>query len=187
MNLIKRILSALLAVTMILGTLSVLLVLPVSAASAESGAGVTAQKPDIEDYMTHVFNTPEEKLETMEMMYAYDGYELYVDDQSGEVAVKEIATGNILFTNPYDVASSKGSSTVTDSRVPTTKEKLLSQLIITCTDNSNNSYTLASYKDSAVNDQIQVWRTKTGVRVEYSVGREVTKRLVPMKILPSWT
>ncbi|MBQ8416029.1 MAG: hypothetical protein IJX13_03900 [Clostridia bacterium] len=182
MNLIKRILSALLAVTMILGTLSVLLVLPVSAASAESSAGI-AQKPDIEDYMTHVFNTPEEKLETMEMMYSYDGYELYVDDQSGEVAVKETATGNILFTNPYDVAASKGSSTVTDSRVPTMKEKLLSQILITCTDNANNSYTLASYKDSAVNDQIQVWRTKTGVRVEYSVGREVTKRLVPMKIL----
>ena len=185
MNLIKRILSALLAVTMILGTLSMLLVLPVSAASNESGAGETVAKPDIEEYMTYVFNTPEEKLATMQLMYSYDGYELYVDDQSGEVAVKERATGNILFTNPYDVASSKGSGSFADSRVPTTKEKLLSQIIITCTDARRNSYTLASYKDSAINDQIQVWRTKTGVRVEYSIGREATKRLVPMKILDS--
>lgn len=185
MNLIKRILSALLAVTMILGTLSVLLVLPVSADGADSGAGTTAQRPDIEDYMTYEFKTPEEKLATMQMMYSYDGYELYVDDQSGEVAVKEIATDSILFTNPYDVASSKGSATVTDARVPTTKEKLLSQIIITCTDAGGNGYTLASYKDSAVNDQIQVWRTKTGVRVEYSIGREIAKRLVPMKILDS--
>ena len=166
----KRILSTLLAVTLLLGALSGLLVFEVSAAPA------VTKPTDVTKYPTKVYNTPEEKLSTMVVMSSNSAYELYVDSLSGEIALKEIASGNILFSNPYDVTSDKTSQL-------DTKKQLLSQVLIEYKDTTGALKILSSFADAAENSQIKVMKIKNGVRVEYTIGREDTRKLVPKLIM----
>ena len=176
MKLTKRILSTLLAVTMVLGMFTALLTVQVS---ADETATETVSVP-IEKYVTQIYNNPQEKLATMQPMRTFGNFQLWVDLKSGEVAYVETdaegnPTENILFSNPYDVAASKGSES--------TKQELLSQIIVAYKDNTGTSKNLYSYKDAALNDQIKVQLIKGGVRVEYTIGREDGRKLIPRLIL----
>ena len=176
MNITKRILSTLLAIVMLLSTLSVLFTVQVSAAPANTEEETTTA---LKDYVTKVYNNPFEKLMTMELIRTVGNYQLWVDRRSGEVAWVEtdsegFPTENILFTNPYDVAASKGSKT--------TKQELLSQIIVSFTDTTGTSKQLYSYTDAALNDQITVNLIKGGIRVEYIIGREDGRKLIPKLI-----
>jgi len=175
MNLKTRIITTLLAVLMILSAFTCL---TVSVGAAE----VDTSSPDkIAEYYlkTNVYKTPEEKLASMELMLKNDKYEFYVDSVSGEVALYEPGTDNFLFSNPYDVASSKGSDMFTSSGNAGTKEQLLmSQVIINYLDNGT-SKPLYSFADAAMKKQINVSRIKSGVRIEYTIGREEFRKLVP--------
>ena len=101
MNFKIRIIATLLAVLTLFG------VMPIAVAAADDDAATAVARKYLQ---TNVFKTPEEKLASMELMLKNEKYELYVDSQSGEVALHEPGTNNTLFSNPYDVASSKGSS-----------------------------------------------------------------------------
>ena len=94
-----------------------------------------------------------------------------MDEFSGEVAYKNTVTGEILFTNPYDIGTSTLGSV-------NTKKELLSQIIIQYTDN-NQSPTFVSYEMAALKDQITVKQIKNGIRVQYTLGREQARKLVP--------
>ncbi len=119
--------------------------------------------------------TPEQKLATMDYRYGTDKYELYIDAYSGEVAIKSKSTGEILFTNPYNV----GSSTATDAG----KNAILSQLIVNYTKISDNvSAYLTSYAEAACRNQIIVKNIKGGIRVEYTIGQGETRSLLPRVI-----
>lgn len=119
--------------------------------------------------------TPEKKLELMDYRYGTDTYELYVDAYSGEVAVKNKVTGEILFSNPYSLADSKAAES--------TKEELLSQLVVYFTNLTNGeSEIYQSYTWAAKRNQILVKNIKGGIRVEYSIGRDENKTLVPRQI-----
>ena len=183
MNIIKRILSTFLAIAMVLGAFTALFTVQVSAAEKEETETETP-KTLIGDYVSKLYNSPKEKLATMECIRTLGNYQLWVDRRSGEVAWVEteldangnpIPTENILFTNPYDVASSKGSAT--------TKQELLSQIIVSFSDQTGTSKQLFSYTDAALNDQITVGLVKNGVRVEYIIGREDGRKLIPKLIL----
>lgn len=161
-----RFLSGFLASLTIFGTVSGLGILPVYAAEAAE----EEEEEEVIDYYTQVYNTPEEKLATMtEKVTAY-GYSLYYEEYTGEVALKNDTTGEIMFSNPYDVATSNGSNP--------TKDQLLSQIIIKYTDNDQekNYY---SYVEAAQRKQIYVKNVKDGIRVEYTIGEEETRNLVP--------
>ena len=181
MNITKRILSTLLAIAMMLSTLTALLTVQVFAAEEknETSKEEKVEITPVKDYVTKVYNNPEEKLNTMELMRTTGNYQLWVDKRSGEVAWVETdeegnRTENILFTNPYDVAASKGSKN--------TKQELLSQIIVSFTDTTGTSKQLYSYTDAALNDQITVQLIKGGVRVEYIIGREDGRKLIPKLI-----
>jgi hypothetical protein len=161
---------------MVLGAFSALFTVQVSAASTKASK---EEVTPVKDYISKVYNNPEEKLATMELMRTAGNYQLWVDKRSGEVAWVETdengnPTENILFTNPYDVASSKGSKT--------TKQELLSQIIVSFTDTTGTSKQLYSYTDAALNDQITVQLIKGGVRIEYIIGREDGRKLIPKLI-----
>ena len=174
----KRILSTLLAVTLLLGALSGLLVIETSASDIQTTRPLssTAAYYDSKVPNEGYFKTPEEKLATMEIMSKSSKYELWVDAQSGEVALREIVSGNVLFSNPYDVKSDKTAQ-------EDTKKKLLSQILIDYKDNTGQLRTLSSFADAAENSQIQTMKIKNGVRIEYTIGREDTRKLVPKLIL----
>ncbi len=131
-------------------------------------------------------------------------YALYVDDLTGELVclklvdrdedgyadvhpdflsstVKDIDNNDVSVfdycgkwaTNPYSIGSSTAATSV--------KAQLYSQLIIEYTDNgvAEKYY---SFEESALYDQIKVSGIKNGARVEYAVGEQAVKYLVPFFI-----
>lgn len=165
MKLHNRILSTLLAVLMMLGTLTGITFVNVSAASDADN--------EIENtYLNKVYNKPEDKLSStnMTMMMSAYGYELYVDKVSGEVATLKVDTNEILFSNPYDVASAGGTAA--------TKKEILSQIVVQYTDNGARQY-LYSFEEAALRNQINIMNIKNGIRVEYTIGRSETRKLLP--------
>ena len=169
----KKLISLFLAVLMLCGAFGSFSVITVSAAEETGGSTGGEGELLIEDYLTAVYASPADKLATMKQKTTKGNYTIYVDEKSGEVAVKDLSTGQILFTNPYDV----GTSTASDS----IKSQLLSQIIVKFTDNGRDrEYT--SYEFAAARDQIKVKNIKNGIRVEYTIGREEARRLVPRMI-----
>ena len=160
MKRIIKLLSVLLAVVLLLPAI------PLAASAADANRDVEIQNL----YLKTSYNTPEEKVASMTLMLEDKGYRLYVDEISGEVACVEIATGAILLSNPYDVATGGGSDA--------TKKEILSQVIIQYTENGGTKY-LYSFEEAAMREQIAVKRIKGGVRLEYIIGREESRKLVP--------
>ena len=165
-----RFLSSSLAALTVVGVFAGVGVLPVFAATATADE---EEAEEVIDYYTQIYATPEDKLAAMEKKASAYGYELYYEDYSGEVALKDTSSGQILFTNPYDIATTKGSND--------TKSQLMSQIIIKYTDNDQekNYY---SYVEAAQRSQIKQKNVKDGIRVEYTIGEEETRNLVPRLI-----
>ena len=180
---IYKLISLLLAVMMVLSAITVLFTVDAFAAdgteteTGTEGSG-NADSTVAVDHLTHYFATPEEKIATMKLAYEKDGVRLYVDSVSGEVAYVNTKTGEKLFSNPYDVASTTGNEA--------TKHEILSQIIVeykkTTAGLNDATEKLTSYLDAAERGQITIENIKGGVRVEYAIGREQSKMLVPMLI-----
>ena len=139
-----------------------------------NGKQATLLDPDTQEPI--IVDTAAERIELMDLRLEKDGYRFYVDNYSGEIAVVNIQTGETLFSNPYDAGST--------TSVDTIKAQLLSQIVVKYTDISNNNAenTFYSYTEAAQREQIDIKNIKNGIRVEYSIGREQAKMLVPMMI-----
>lgn len=145
------------------------------------------------DYLKESYNSPEEKLATMGIYdestkeripnYKNDRYEIWAHEETGEVGIKDLTTGQIILTNPYDISTSKADDTV--------KQKLLSQIILQYKDSTGSVVEFNSYAHAALNgkvvggeriNQIRVYNTRNGIRVEYTLGKEQAKYVVPKQI-----
>jgi len=181
-----RLLSAFLSVVMAAG-MSVA-VIPLNASSANTeivpSYDYVNMKPSI-DYLgtgdaPQKFNSPEEKLRTMTRVLPKDdeitdhGMELYIEPISGEIAYVNTKTGQILLSNPYDIGQN---SRLTED----VKSKFLSQIIIDYSENGKTQQIL-SFTDATMRGQVTVKTVKDGVRVEYAIGREENRKLVPKHI-----
>lgn len=164
-----RIISAFLTLVMVLSSLTV----GIEAAWADK---VDEDGDPIINYLSTEYTTPEAKLADMIMVKEQNGYQLWFEEFTGEVALLDTATGQILFSNPYDIASSYTSSVST-----AVKQELLSQLIITYLENDVQKE-MNSYVEAALRGQIIQKNIKNGIRVEYTLGEEQTVRLVPRLI-----
>ena len=174
MNL-KKLMSLFLAVLMLCGVFGSFSVITASAADAAPEESTTGDEDEIliEDYISTIYASPAEKLATMTLKTTKGNYSIYADERSGEVAVKDLTTGQILFTNPYDVGATNASDSV--------KNQILSQIIVKFTENGRERE-YSSYEYAALRDQIKVKNIKNGIRVEYTIGREEARRLVPRMI-----
>ena len=176
MNKMKRIISLLLTVCFILGAMAGLGSVGVSAAET---TGSNEKEIDLSaiNYTLERYYTPEDKLATMTMAFEKGDYQLWVNSFTGEVTTVNSKTGEMLFSNPYDVGLSKAVTTV--------KNDMLSQIILGYTSNESTVInTFNSYVDAALNNQIKVKNIKNGIRVEYTIGREETNYLVP-RLIPA--
>ena len=169
----KKLISLFLAVLMLCGVLGSFSVITASAADTTDESTGEEDEVLIEDYITTIYASPEDKLATMKLKTTKGNYSIYADEKSGEVAVKDLSTGQILFTNPYDVGASNASDSV--------KNQILSQIIVKFTENGRERE-YSSYEYAALRDQIKVKNIKNGIRVEYTIGREEARRLVPRMI-----
>ena len=171
----KKLMSLFLAVLMLSGVMTSLAVIPAGAADA-AGDGSSAPEEETKtiDYLfTEIYGSPEEKLATMKEMTTKGKYTIYALESSGEVAIKDNVTGQILFTNPYDI----GTTTASDS----VKHEIMSQIIVKFDENGRERE-YKSFEYAAMRNQIKVKNIKNGIRVEYTIGREEARRLVPRMI-----
>ena len=177
MKKLNRMISLLLTVCCLLGAMTGLCSVDASAATTTS----TGKKEEIDlsaiNYTTEKYYTPEDKLATMTMAFEKGDYQLWVNSFTGEVTTVNSKTGEMLFSNPYDVGLSKA--------VTSLKNEFLSQIIIGYTSHeSTMTNTFNSYNDAALNNQIKVKNIKNGIRVEYTIGREEANYLVP-RLIPA--
>lgn len=168
---IRKLLSGFLAFIMLMSA-AVNFSLPVFAEEDTTGTASSSDEENEIDYLTEVFITDQEKLQTMNLMAETDRYQLYAEPNSGEVAYLDKATGQALFTNPYNINDVSAATTAD------TKALLLSQVVLTYIDNGK-TYTMNSYTEAAERNQIVVKNIKNGIRVEYTMGRVDSKRLLP--------
>ncbi len=161
---IFRSMSGVLALVMIFGVLICFPTISVEAALDSDGI--------IAAFLEKDYSSPEARVADMELMLSKYNYELYADEVTGEVALKDTRTGNILLSNPYDTAGAKSSQA--------TKARLLSQVIITFSGAGGGSETTyLSAEEAADRGQITIEPIKSGIRVEYAIGRTEVRRLVP--------
>ena len=165
---VKRIVSAFLTLVMFLGSL----VVPAQAAYADK---VDEDGAPLIDYLNEKYATPDDKLAQMIMVKEQNGYQLWYEEFTGEICLVDLATGQKLFSNPFDIAS--GYQGISDA----VKQQLLSQIIITYLENDVQKQ-MNSYLEAALRNQITKKNIKNGIRVEYTLGEEQTIRLVPRMI-----
>lgn len=129
------------------------------------------------------FATEKKRLNAMELYYVDGDFRLYVDKITGEVALQDTTTGDVLFSNPYNLADYPISDDGSGKKVisDTIKKEMLGQVSITYDDNGKTGF-YYSFQDAALLGQIKIKRLNGGVRVEYSIGEEETRTLVPRLI-----
>ena len=170
----KKLMSLFMAVLMLFGVMASLSVIPAAADDvAEDEESSVEEVTSVDALYTEVYASPEEKLATMKLMTTKGNYSIYALESSGEVAVKDLSTGQILFTNPYDIGAATASESV--------KNEILSQIIVKFDENGRERV-YSSFEYAALRDQIKVKNIKNGIRVEYTIGREEARRLVPRMI-----
>ena len=95
---IYKLISLLLAVVMVLSAITALFTVEIFADDSTTTGGETGNGVSV-DHLTHYFATPEEKIATMGAPRLEKGdYELYVDTFSGEIALKNTVTNEMLFS-----------------------------------------------------------------------------------------
>ncbi len=166
----KKILSAFLAVLFVIGAGAQLGTFKAEAAYADK---VDENGNPIINYYTQTYNTQEAKLRDMTLYKEIDGYQIYVEEFTGEIAFVDKKSGNAIFSNPYDVA--------TNAQSNTTKQTLLSQITLNYQDNGVQK-DMNSYVDAALRGQIKTKNIKNGIRMEYTIGEIQVTRLVPRRI-----
>jgi hypothetical protein len=114
----------------------------------------------------------------MTSVFKNDDYELFFDEVSGEIAIKNLTTGEYTFSNPYDVDHPQNELVSANDKK---NAALLAQVMIKYTDTiSGTSFYIGSYDSAAMlGDQIEMRRIDGGIRVEYALGSVESKRLVP--------
>lgn len=170
-KMLMRLICALLTV---LTMVSVVPALSVSAATAGVEDDLPKNDDGSYDYTKFVYESEQARLDAMTKYFENDEYALYADDILGVVAYEKKSTGEVLFTNPWDMGS------VETSTYAPTRAELLSQVILTYT--GNNGKTLNSYTDAVMKGQVTAKAIKNGVRVEYAIGERSARILVPQVI-----
>ncbi len=169
---IKRIISTLLAMLMIFSSAAMLV--PASAADAPTSTVPTYQV-STDAALTQRYANANEKIEKDPYMSLYltcAGYQLYCNPYTGEVIYYNLATGQALSTNPYDL----GDEGVISNSV---KAELLSQVAVSYSGADGNIKYMYSFTEAAQRGQIIVKNIKNGIRVQYTIGRENTSYLLP--------
>ena len=171
-----RFLCALLSVVMLACMLPAL---AVSAADRSDKPDTSQDSEDWIDYYskTLTYDSVEDRLAEMQLYFETKDYALYCDPDTAAVAYQKKATGEVLFTNPWDMADKETSTLYTNL------DELLSQVIITyLAPGMNAPATINSFSEAVAKKQISILPIRNGVRVEYAIGEVSSRILLPMRI-----
>jgi len=121
------------------------------------------------------FYYPEQKLNSMELFETYNEFELWANRITGEVAVRNTNTGDVLFSNPYDVAQ--------QGLIVGPVNHLLSQLVVNFNEvRTGHTREFMSFTEAAVRGQISVSEIRNGIRVSYIIGQLDERRILPIEV-----
>ena len=169
-----RIISALLAIVMFVGLFANVSVLPVFATTAGETEEKEESRADIlKKHLTANVRAPEYKLAQMKKYIQDKKYSLWIHPDTGEWALQNNITGQLMFSNPYDLGTSVATEDI--------KKQLISQILITYSENGVTD-TYNSFEDCVLLNQLKIKKMKNGVRVEYAIGNLETRKLLPMRI-----
>ena len=160
----KRIISAFLAVMMTLA----LFVIPLTAFAEEA----EGEEPVVEEEQKYIFVTKEERLKGMTLVTENDVFYLYADVSTGEMAIQNKVTKEIMLSNPANALANAD-------------ETRLSQIYVNffaVTAGKSKMQTLYGYNDSFKYNQAKVVFTEDGIDVHYSLGEEWKDYAIPNKI-----
>lgn len=181
----KRILSSVLAIIMLVGCFTACLSVPVAAAPISDTTMTVGNFMEVlKGAFGYNYSDAEAYLKDqvgkgyMHLMARYNGYELYCNPSTGEVAYVNIATGQTLTSNPVNLSALPPVLEANPS-ADNTYTRLLSQLEVTFVDNEGKNKSFYSFVEAAARNQIAVKYMKNGFRVEYTMGRLNTTYLIP--------
>ncbi len=187
MKYMKKILSSVLVLAMLLSSLMTL-VLSVSAEEENTyiyNIQTGQHTAQLNAALKNNYLTAQDKLDNevaagrMSIVARLGDLTMYVSPYLGEVYVKNEVTGQILGTNPYNIGGvSLSNATIADP--------LLSQFVLNFNrlddlDTAGTSYN--SYAQSAKRGQITVTPVKNGVRISYVAGDTAKRYAVPYGIM----
>ena len=170
----KRIISAFLAVLMVI---SILTPLTVFAEDEKVRAPFNDAYVSEEDRLSRYMQLVATSDDTSKPGTGDGMLELYVDYDTGEFAIKNKVTGEIFLSNPYSVtttASNEGD-----------KGKFMSQIILKyfkLSQGESGMTELYSYKDGFYFGQGNITPTSNGMKIDYSIGEDERDFAVPKKI-----
>ena len=165
---IKRILAALLAV---------LMMFPLSLIAFAAEESTEDEEEKRIDYVKAEWKSKAQRLASMKVagISPNGNMTLYIDEGSGEMAIKNGLTGEIILTNPVDIKEAN----IPNREKPYTLSQIdLNYTVIT----TGTSKTLHSYSDCLSLGQAKFTYTPTGVKVDYILGRQEQKLAIPNKI-----
>ena len=123
------------------------------------------------------FETPEEKLETMTELANNGTLALYGLERTGEIAVKDLRSEEVVFSNPIDVGMQENVS-------PDEMNLLYSQIVLEYYSQRAAAGTAYSFRDAAGQNYKQIFFETTGVEngvaVRMTLGRLDQQMLVPL-------
>ncbi|HOQ06441.1 MAG TPA: DUF5696 domain-containing protein [Clostridiales bacterium] len=113
--------------------------------------------------------------ETMKMVAENDHLQLYIDEETTVVAVRDKKTGKVWHTNPPDRNEDPIASAIN-------KDKLNSQMTITYYTPSAQQRQMNNYTDCIKYGQFEITPVDNGVRIDYRIGREEKIYILPLRI-----
>lgn len=180
----KKLISTILVLATLLGCLAVL---PIGSLALGNGAvtitvPVSQAETVTNEALGQNYASAQAKLEgdpNMQLYAELGNLQLYANVYTGEVYLRNSATGQVLNSNPYSLAAVKSE---------TTRAKVMSQIVINYseTDSGSNEgvgVDMFSYKDASARGQIILTATKNGIRMDYTMGDTTKRYAMPYGIM----
>lgn len=103
--------------------------------------------------------------------------QLYINEETTEVAVLEQSTGHIWFSSPQNLAATE------KIKRGNAREGMRATLVLSYYTPERESRTLNSYLDSVLNGEFEISEIQGGVRVDYVLGKQWTdEAYIPVMI-----
>ncbi len=115
-------------------------------------------------------------IEGMESIAANEYIALYVNRDNAEIAIRDMASGEVWYSNPVDREQDPIAGVEN-------KSKMSAQMTITYENNKLQQFNMNSYSDSVMHKQVEVKNIPNGVKVFYTFGKvEVGLEALPKAI-----
>lgn len=154
---------------LILSLLSCLFTVGAAGDDSESVSGSAA----VSDLSKHgMYSSGDEMLENMRRVAVSDKLELYANEKTAEIAVRDISSGEVWSAVPYDYNKDARASAET-------KALLASFITLTYYDSASKEHTMSGYEDSIARGQFKFEAIDNGIRINMQIGELKDRFNVP--------